>query len=91
MSPPPWGHYQIHVNGDIAHAVYQYLYSSQDVQFIKDHWDFITAMADFWVSRAVHNDNLNAYEILGEYLRWVQNCRHFFNHDQAKSFLVNCN
>ncbi|XP_013410390.1 protein-glucosylgalactosylhydroxylysine glucosidase-like, partial [Lingula anatina] len=47
--------YEIHINGDISLAVRQYLYSTWDVDFLKNEkgFDMVLGIADFWESRSV--------------------------------------
>src|SRR5262249_7823951 len=56
---------EIHLNGDIAVAQWQYYLATGDVGWLRQFgYPVIRATADFWVSRVVHEDVADRYEIL---------------------------
>lgn len=57
--------YEHHVTGDVAYALEQYLYMTQDLDFLKYERgaELVEAIADFWVSRVVRDDKTNKYVI----------------------------
>jgi trehalose/maltose hydrolase-like predicted phosphorylase len=57
---------EIHVNGAVALAQWQYYLASQDRAWLKHHaFPVIRAVADFWVSRASFNRLERRFDILG--------------------------
>ena len=55
---------EIHVNGDVAIAQWQYWLASGDKDWLRQHgWPVIRAVADFWVSRATWNAAKQRWEI----------------------------
>ncbi|KAL4238539.1 Protein-glucosylgalactosylhydroxylysine glucosidase [Mactra antiquata] len=58
--------YEIHVNGDIAVAIQQYLMISNDnqIHFTTKLKSAIFALADYWISRSTFNVSRDKYEIL---------------------------
>jgi hypothetical protein len=56
---------EIHVNGDIAIAQWQYYLATGDVSWLRDSgYPVIRATADFWASRVVYQKSADRYEIL---------------------------
>jgi trehalose/maltose hydrolase-like predicted phosphorylase len=56
--------YEIHVNGDIAVAQWQYYLATGDQKWLRDFgFPVIQQTADFWVSRSTLNAEKNRYEI----------------------------
>lgn len=62
--------YEHHVTGDVAYALEQYLYMTQDLDFLKYERgaELVEAIADFWVSRVVRDDKTNKYVIRGQFI-----------------------
>jgi trehalose/maltose hydrolase-like predicted phosphorylase len=57
---------EIHVNGAVALAQWQYYLSTHDRAWLKDRaFPVIRAVADFWSGRAVFNSAKHRFEILG--------------------------
>jgi protein-glucosylgalactosylhydroxylysine glucosidase len=57
---------EIHVNGAVALAQWQYYLASHDRDWLKNRaFPVIRAVADFWSSRASFNSALHRFEILG--------------------------
>ena len=58
---------EIHINGDIAFAVQQYLYMTKDVEFLNRSrgYEMISELAKYWASRVVYNKTSGNYEIDG--------------------------
>ena len=57
-------HSEIHVNGDVALAQWQYFLATGDVAWLKRRgFPVIRATADFWVSRATHDAARDEYHI----------------------------
>lgn len=55
---------EIHVNGDIAIAQWQYWLATHDRAWLREHgWPVIRDLADFWVSRATYDAAKRRYEI----------------------------
>lgn len=56
---------EIHVNGDVAIAQWQYYLATQDRNWLRDYgYPVIRATADFWVSRVVYQKSADRFEIL---------------------------
>ena len=57
--------YELHVNGDIAFAVQQYISATWDKQFLAKEkgWELVTGLADFWASRSEYDESKKAYGI----------------------------
>jgi len=56
---------EIHVNGAVALAQWQYYLASGDRTWLRDRaFPVIKAVADFWVSRATHNSAAQRFELL---------------------------
>lgn len=57
---------EIHVNGAVALAQWQYYLATQDTAWLKDNgFPVIRAVADFWSSRASFNSAKHRFEIFG--------------------------
>ena len=57
-------HSEIHVNGDVAVAQWQYFLATGDSAWLaRSGFPVIRATADFWVSRATHDSSRDAYHI----------------------------
>ncbi|HSU93880.1 MAG TPA: hypothetical protein VLI43_09230 [Gemmatimonadaceae bacterium] len=57
-------HSEIHVNGDVAVAQWQYFLASGDSAWLaRKGFPVIRATADFWVSRATHDSSRDIYHI----------------------------
>jgi trehalose/maltose hydrolase-like predicted phosphorylase len=57
-------HSEIHVNGDVAVAQWQYFLATGDSAWLaREGFPVIRATADFWVSRATHDASGDAYHI----------------------------
>lgn len=55
---------EIHVNGDVAIAQWQYWLASGDKAWLRQHgWPVIRAVADFWISRATWKAAKQRWEI----------------------------
>ena len=52
---PPHCRTQIHLQGDIALAVWQYYLASGDTGWLREHWPILRGVAEFWASRATPN------------------------------------
>ena len=59
--------YEHHVTGDVAFALEQFLYMTQDIDFLKYERgiELVLAIADFWVSRVVRDEKTHKYVIRG--------------------------
>lgn len=58
-------HREIHNNGDIAIAQWQYYLASGDLDWLKkDGWPVIRGIAQFWASRVAFDKSHDRYEIL---------------------------
>src|SRR5271166_5331903 len=58
------GEREIHVNGDIAIAQWQYYLATQDLEWLKTSgWPVIREVARFWASRAIYVPPRHRYEI----------------------------
>jgi trehalose/maltose hydrolase-like predicted phosphorylase len=56
---------EIHINGDVAIAQWQYYLATQDRKWLREYgYPVIRATADFWVSRVFHRKSPDRYEIL---------------------------
>jgi hypothetical protein len=56
---------EIHINGDVAIAQWQYYLATQDREWLREYgYPVIRATADFWVSRVVYQKTADRYEIL---------------------------
>jgi protein-glucosylgalactosylhydroxylysine glucosidase len=56
---------EIHVNGAVALAQWQYYLASGDRTWLRDHaFPVIKAVADFWVSRAAYDSAAGRFELL---------------------------
>ena len=56
---------EIHINGDVAIAQWQYYLATQDLKWLREYgFPVIRATADFWVSRVVYQKPDDRYEIL---------------------------
>ena len=56
---------EIHVNGAVALAQWQYYLAGGDRSWLRDHgFPVIKAVADFWVSRATYNSAKQRFELL---------------------------
>ena len=66
---PPATEYQIHVTADVSYAIRQYLYSTNNVEFLREHGatDMAFEIARFWRSRSVdgERDSKDVREIYG--------------------------
>jgi trehalose/maltose hydrolase-like predicted phosphorylase len=54
---PPHCRTQIHLQGDIALAVWQYYLASGDTAWLRSHWPILQGVAQFWESRATLNSD----------------------------------
>jgi trehalose/maltose hydrolase-like predicted phosphorylase len=52
---PPHCITQIHLQGDIALAVWQYYLATGDVTWLRAHWPILQGVAQFWTSRVTAN------------------------------------
>ena len=52
---PPHCITQIHLQGDIALAVWQYYLASGDTTWLGNHWSILRGIAQFWASRVTAN------------------------------------
>jgi SSS family transporter len=56
---------EIHINGDVAIAQWQYYLATLDMGWLRDYgYPVIRATAEFWASRVVHAESADRYEIL---------------------------
>ncbi len=56
--------YEIHINGDVAIAQWQYYLATRDSAWLAQHgYPVIRATAEFWVSRTTYNEARDRYEI----------------------------
>ncbi len=59
------GEREIHVNGDVAIAQWQYFLVTGDKSWLRDvGYPVIRTVAEFWTSRSTYNSQLDRYEIL---------------------------
>ena len=58
---------EIHITGDIAFAVQQYLYATNDTDFLlnKGGFDMVKGIGEFWAGRVQYSNSLHAYTIYG--------------------------
>ena len=56
----------LHINGDIAFAVRQYLYATRDTALIREEANLIIELASFWASKAKFCHQKMKFEIRGE-------------------------
>ncbi len=57
---------EIHLNGNIASAQWQYYIATGDLAWLRENgFPVIAATADFWVSRVIYNAAADRYEIRG--------------------------
>jgi len=61
----PTGQLEQHITGDIAFAMRQYWYLTQDEEWLKSAYYAIEGIANFWVSRVEWNQKTNLYNING--------------------------
>jgi len=54
---PPHCLTQIHLQGDIALAVWQYYLATGDTTWLRNHWPILEAVAQFWASRVSSNSD----------------------------------
>ena len=61
--------YELHVNGDIAFAVQQYLSATWDKEFLMHErgYELVTGLADFWATRAQLDEKRHVYVIKGRF------------------------
>jgi trehalose/maltose hydrolase-like predicted phosphorylase len=52
---PPHCITQIHLQGDIALATWQYYLATGDVAWLRSHWSILRGIAEFWASRVTAN------------------------------------
>ena len=52
---PPHCLTQIHLQGDIALATWQYYLATGDVAWLRSHWSIMQGVAEFWASKATAN------------------------------------
>ena len=52
---PPHCETQIHLQGDIALATWQYYLATGDTDWLRAHWEILRGVAEFWASRAEPN------------------------------------
>jgi trehalose/maltose hydrolase-like predicted phosphorylase len=52
---PPHCETQIHLQGDIALATWQYYLATGDTAWLRDHWPILRGVAEFWASKAKPN------------------------------------
>ncbi|XP_064602708.1 protein-glucosylgalactosylhydroxylysine glucosidase-like [Liolophura sinensis] len=59
--------YEQHITGDIALAIQQYMYMTNDTSFLQDRrgGEIITAIAEFWASRVTKDKTTGKYGIQG--------------------------
>lgn len=56
---------EIHINGDVAIAQWQYYLATLDLNWLRSYgYPVIRATAEFWVSRVTHIESPDRYEIL---------------------------
>ena len=62
-SPPPWSAFEQHISADVALAQWQYYLATGNRRWLGHRaYPLLSAVADFWASRAVHT---SGYELLG--------------------------
>jgi len=54
---PPHCITQIHLQGDIALAVWQYYLASGDTTWLRNHWSILSGIAQFWAGRVTANSD----------------------------------
>jgi trehalose/maltose hydrolase-like predicted phosphorylase len=54
---PPHCITQIHLQGDIALAVWQYYLATGDTTWLRNHWPVLQGIAQFWASRVTANSD----------------------------------
>lgn len=61
----PYPTNELHISGDIAFAVQQYLWAANDTTFLEsnDGFETIKSIAEFWESKVEYNQTLKAYTI----------------------------
>ena len=52
---PPHCQTQIHLQGDIALATWQYYLATGDAAWLREHWPILRGVAEFWASKAEPN------------------------------------
>jgi trehalose/maltose hydrolase-like predicted phosphorylase len=52
---PPHCITQVHLQGDIALAVWQYYLATGDSSWLRDHWSILEGIAQFWAARVTAN------------------------------------
>ena len=52
---PPHCQTQIHLQGDIALATWQYYLATGDVEWLRSHWSILEGIAQFWATRVTRN------------------------------------
>ncbi|XP_041461759.1 protein-glucosylgalactosylhydroxylysine glucosidase-like [Lytechinus variegatus] len=64
-APKP-AEYEIHLNGDISFAVQQYLYATNDTNFLTNDkgYELVQELANYWAGRVTYDDYKEAYTIL---------------------------
>lgn len=68
--------YQLHVTGDVAYSVRQFLYATHDTEFAKEDIikELIMDIARFWKSRVACDDEVKGCEIYGQSLEQFHPC-----------------
>nr|XP_054758478.1 protein-glucosylgalactosylhydroxylysine glucosidase-like [Lytechinus pictus] len=61
----PYPTNELHISGDIAFAVQQHLWATNDTTFLEDHdgFEMIKSIAEFWENKVEYNQTLEAYTI----------------------------
>ncbi len=54
---PPHCQTQIHLQGDIALATWQYYLATGDTAWLRSHWDLLRGVAEWWASRVTANSD----------------------------------
>ncbi|NXX75064.1 PGGHG glucosidase, partial [Urocolius indicus] len=62
-----YGEQEIHVTGDVLMAFEQYYYTTQDQKLFREDggWDLVSAVAQYWCSRMVWDEEEQCYHIKG--------------------------
>jgi len=72
---------EVHISGDVAFAILQYVRATGDHSLIADEGfgEILMGLGDFWISMLTLNKSSCLYEIHGKfYLKKLFRCRHIF-------------
>ena len=62
------GRDEVHINGDIAFGIMQYLYMTGDTKVLTDDkfGEILMGVGDYWLGRVSWNDSTNMYDLKGK-------------------------